>query len=216
MPLIYAHFTCPSICYFSSLMASLTHMFAIALFISYYTPTILVLGKQRFLKDCPPLRCSKHGPIVRFPFRLDSHAPHCGYDTLILSCSGGNTVLTLPSSGDYNVTSIDYKKSMLAITRYSWTLNCSWSQIAEPNVIGSLFIRPFPVDVSWLDCSDHGSRNRPIPSQLGRFNSESDWTGPSFTRFSRLCEFLRKTRMNSDGIGRFSDFPAELHRVKPS
>ena len=28
---------------------------------------------------------------------------------------------------------------------------------------------------------DHGSKNRPISSQFGQFNSESDGTGPSFT-----------------------------------
>ncbi|KAF3319909.1 RING-H2 finger protein ATL21C [Carex littledalei] len=135
-------------------MAPITHILAIALLISYYTSTIRVHGKQTYLKDCRPFRCSKHGPIVRFPFRLDIHPPHCGYYTLVLSCSGGNTVLSLPFSGDYNVTSIDYKKSMLAITRYSWTPNCPWSQITEPNVTGSLFIPPSPVYLSWLDCSD--------------------------------------------------------------
>ncbi|XP_078150009.1 rust resistance kinase Lr10-like [Carex rostrata] len=135
-------------------MAPLTHILAIALLISYFPPIIMVLSKQTYSNDCGPSRCSKHGPIVRYPFRLDSHAPHCGYDTLVLSCSGGNTVLRLPFSGDYNVTSIDYKKSMLIITRYSWTPNCPWSQIAEPNVTGSLFNPPFPVDISWLNCTD--------------------------------------------------------------
>ncbi|XP_078150034.1 rust resistance kinase Lr10-like isoform X2 [Carex rostrata] len=135
-------------------MAPPKHILAIALLISYCTSTILVLGKQSYLKDCHPSRCSKHGPIVRFPFRLDTHAPHCGYDTLILSCSGGNTILRLPSSDNYNVTSIDYKNLILGITTYSWTLNCSWSQIDKPNVTGSLFIPPIPVGLSLLNCSD--------------------------------------------------------------
>ncbi|XP_078159325.1 rust resistance kinase Lr10-like [Carex rostrata] len=134
-------------------MAPLTHIVAIALLISYYTPTILVLGKQTFLKDCPAIRCSKHGPIVRYPFRLDTHAPHCGYDTLVLSCSGDNTVLRLPFSGDYNVTSIDYKMLMLGITTYSWTPNCPWSQIVKPNVASSLFTY-YSAELSWLDCPD--------------------------------------------------------------
>ncbi|XP_078149950.1 rust resistance kinase Lr10-like isoform X2 [Carex rostrata] len=136
-------------------MAPLTHILAITLLIPYYTSTILVIGKQTNLKDCLPLRCSKHGPIVRYPLRLDTHAPHCGYDTLVLSCAGDNTVLSLPYSGDYNVTAIDYKNSMLAITRYSWTLNCSWSQISQPNVTDSLFFSPSSVDLSWFDCSDY-------------------------------------------------------------
>ncbi|XP_078154060.1 rust resistance kinase Lr10-like isoform X1 [Carex rostrata] len=141
-------------------MAQLTpKILAITAFlVSYYsTPTLLVLvhGKQTYFKDnCRPSRCSKHGPIVRYPFRLDTHAPHCGYDTLILSCSGNNTVLTLPSSDNYNVTSIDYKKTMLGITRYSWNPNCPWFQFSEPNVNDSLFIPPIPVDLIWLDCSD--------------------------------------------------------------
>ncbi|KAF3340006.1 serine/threonine-protein kinase [Carex littledalei] len=135
-------------------MAPLTHILAIALLISYYTPTILVLGKQTNPNDCLPSRCSNNGPVVRFPFRLDTHAPHCGYDPFVLSCSGDNTVLRLPFSGDYNVTSIDYNMSMLVITRYSWTTNCPWSQIAMPNVTSSIFIPPSPVQLSWLDCSD--------------------------------------------------------------
>jgi Wall-associated receptor kinase galacturonan-binding len=132
-------------------MAPLTHMLAIALLISYYPPPILVLGKS---KDCLPLRCSEHGPTVRYPFRLDTHAPHCGYDTLVLSCSNGNTVLRLPFSGDYNVTAIDYKNTVISITRNSWTPNCPWSQLTEPNVTGSLFILPWGVYLSWFDCPD--------------------------------------------------------------
>ena len=46
-----------------------------------------------------------------------------------------------------------------------------------------------------------------------RVNSESDETGPSFTRVSRLGELLSKTRMNSAWLGRFSDFPVESSRI---
>jgi Wall-associated receptor kinase galacturonan-binding len=125
-------------------------MLGIALLISYYPP-ILVLGKS---KDCLPLRCSEHGPTVRYPFRLDTHPPHCGYDTLILSCSNGNTVLRLNFSDDYNVTAIDYKNTVISITRNSWTPNCPWSQLTEPNVTGSLFILPYPENLDWFDCPD--------------------------------------------------------------
>jgi Wall-associated receptor kinase galacturonan-binding len=133
-------------------MAILMHMLGIALLISSYPPPILVLGKS---KDCLPLRCSEHGPTVRYPFRLDTHSPHCGYDTLILSCFNGNTVLRLNFSGDYNVTAIDYKNTAISITRHSWTPNCPWSQLTEPNVTGSLFILPYPENLDWFDCPDN-------------------------------------------------------------
>ncbi|KAJ1688358.1 hypothetical protein LUZ63_019748 [Rhynchospora breviuscula] len=131
-------------------MAPFSHVLAITLCIPHLTLVILAHGKDSFAIECPPSRCSEEGPVVRYPFRLDSRAPHCGYGNFVLACSGNNTILQLPLSGEYNVTSIDYKFPLLTITRYSWT-PCPWRNIDIPNVTGS----PFSIDVehvTWLDC----------------------------------------------------------------
>ncbi|KAJ4794357.1 Rust resistance kinase Lr10 [Rhynchospora pubera] len=124
---------------------------AITLLLLYYTLGAPVLGKEYFPKECAPSSCSKDGPVVRFPFRLDSHAQYCGHGDLVLACSDKNTVLRLPS-GEYNVTSINYKKAYLTITRYSWT-PCPWLHMAEPNVTGSPFSNFYAPYVSWFNCT---------------------------------------------------------------
>ncbi|KAJ1688362.1 hypothetical protein LUZ63_019752 [Rhynchospora breviuscula] len=127
-------------------MAPFSHFLATTLCIPYLTLVILAHGKDSFTKECPPSRCSEEGPVVRYPFRLDFRAPHCGY--------GNNTVLRLPSSGVYNVTSIVYNYKILphlTITRYSWT-PCPWRNIGILNLTGSPFSRSSDMNVTWLDC----------------------------------------------------------------
>ncbi|KAE9464754.1 hypothetical protein C3L33_03335, partial [Rhododendron williamsianum] len=68
--------------------------------------------------DCTPTTCSKHGPTIRFPFRLkDSQPPHCGYPGFVLSCSPTTsaTLLNLPNSVQVLVTSIDYESQSIRI-----------------------------------------------------------------------------------------------------
>ncbi|KAJ3704361.1 hypothetical protein LUZ61_008066 [Rhynchospora tenuis] len=135
-------------------MAPFSHVLAmtLTLCIPHLTLVILAHRNDNFTKECAPSRCSEEGPVVRYPFRLDSRAPHCGYGNFVLSCSGNNTILRLPSSGEYNVTSIDYRFCYLTITRYSWT-PCPWRNIGIPNLTGSPFSDIYNyLDVTWLDC----------------------------------------------------------------
>ncbi|KAJ4749369.1 Protein kinase family protein [Rhynchospora pubera] len=136
-------------------MAPFSHVLAITLTvlcIPHLTLVILAHGKDNFTKECPPSRCSEEGPVVRYPFRLDSRPPHCGYDKFVLSCSGNNTVLRLPFSGEYNVTSIGYKfPRRITITRYSWS-PCPWRNIGILNLTGSPFSDFSYMNVTWLDC----------------------------------------------------------------
>ncbi|KAJ4768796.1 RING/U-box superfamily protein [Rhynchospora pubera] len=135
-------------------MAPFSHVLAITLTvlcIPHLTLVILAHGKDNFAKECPPSSCSEEGPVVRYPFRLDSRPPHCGYDKFVLYCSGNNTALRLPFSGEYNVTSIDYIFSHLSITRYSWT-PCPWRNIGILNLTGSPFSDFSYMNVTWLDC----------------------------------------------------------------
>ncbi|KAL5221914.1 hypothetical protein ABZP36_026627 [Zizania latifolia] len=71
-----------------------------------------------FFSHCPPSRCRKHGPEVRFPFRLSSGdtPPSCGLPCLNLACSGPDTILNNKYLGrPYKVTAIDYRSAILTI-----------------------------------------------------------------------------------------------------
>eukprot|EP00258_Populus_trichocarpa_P022481 XP_024438500.1 probable L-gulonolactone oxidase 6 [Populus trichocarpa] len=60
-------------------------------------------------------RCKKHGPAIRFPFRLDKQPVHCGYDPrFVLSCNQRNeTLLQLPTSVTLNIKKIDYASRLI-------------------------------------------------------------------------------------------------------
>uniref|UniRef100_A0A0D9Y2D5 non-specific serine/threonine protein kinase n=1 Tax=Oryza glumipatula TaxID=40148 RepID=A0A0D9Y2D5_9ORYZ len=72
---------------------------------------------QDFFRHCPPSRCSKHGPEIRFPHRLQSsNTPSsCGSSHAKLICSGQDTILHHPFLGPCKVTVIDYKKAVMKI-----------------------------------------------------------------------------------------------------
>ncbi|KAK4365485.1 hypothetical protein RND71_016843 [Anisodus tanguticus] len=68
---------------------------------------------------CNPTSCSEMGigPEIRFPFRLKSRQPdRCGFPGFDLSCNErGQTIITLPSSGDFLVTAIDYSAQSIIL-----------------------------------------------------------------------------------------------------
>ena len=39
-------------------------------------------------------KCKKHGPAMRFPFRLDKQPEYCGYPGFVLSCNQRNETVT--------------------------------------------------------------------------------------------------------------------------
>lgn len=64
-----------------------------------------------FFRYCPPSKCSKHGPEIRFPFRLESGntSSSCSTPCMALACSGQETMLVHPVLGPCKVTTIDYR-----------------------------------------------------------------------------------------------------------
>lgn len=69
--------------------------------------------------DCTETRCSRHGPAIRFPFRLKgSQAQHCSYSqSFDLTCTKENqTLLQLPTSTKFFVEKIDYKSQTIHIS----------------------------------------------------------------------------------------------------
>ncbi|TXG67253.1 hypothetical protein EZV62_008528 [Acer yangbiense] len=70
---------------------------------------------------CQPTTCGRKGPVIRFPFRLNTQPVFCGLEGFELSCSSNNnTVLHLPSfnssTNDFYVQEISYLDSIIAIT----------------------------------------------------------------------------------------------------
>jgi hypothetical protein len=65
---------------------------------------------------CNETRCGGHGPPIRFPFRLNTQADHCGYSGFNLSCTDTNdTVLELPVSVKLLVKEINYKSQVIQL-----------------------------------------------------------------------------------------------------
>ncbi|CAB4310567.1 unnamed protein product [Prunus armeniaca] len=66
---------------------------------------------------CPRSKCTAGSPSVRFPFRISNLQPsRCGYQGFDLLCNKeSQTILTLPSSGDFIVQTISYKDQIVSI-----------------------------------------------------------------------------------------------------
>ncbi|CAO2198681.1 unnamed protein product [Urochloa humidicola] len=89
-----------------------------------------------FLKNCPSHRCSKHGPEIRFPFRLSTHPPLCGLPGtgMQLSCSGHDTILDHPVLGSCKVTAIYYRhRVMNAIPLEDSSARCPLQKLVSRN-----------------------------------------------------------------------------------
>ncbi|KAJ6760289.1 RING/U-BOX SUPERFAMILY PROTEIN [Salix purpurea] len=77
---------------------------------------LLLVSHGVGLEDmCREERCKKHGPVIRFPFRIKGKQPdHCGYPGFDLSCTDRKeTLLELPTSVKLYVNEIDYASQMI-------------------------------------------------------------------------------------------------------
>jgi hypothetical protein len=84
---------------------------------SYMATTASGWDDHDFFRHCPPSRCSKDGPEIRFPHRLESSntSSACRASCARLACSGQDTILHHPILGPCKVTSIDYKEAVINI-----------------------------------------------------------------------------------------------------
>ncbi|KAB5524137.1 hypothetical protein DKX38_021886 [Salix brachista] len=77
---------------------------------------LLLVSHGVGLEDmCREERCKKHGPVIRFPFRIKGKQPdHCGYPGFDLSCTDRKeTLLELPTSVKLYVNEIDYALQLI-------------------------------------------------------------------------------------------------------
>ncbi|KAI8565024.1 hypothetical protein RHMOL_Rhmol03G0228700 [Rhododendron molle] len=114
-------------------------------------------------EDCTPARCSKHGPTIRFPFRLkDNQPPRCGYPGFDISCSPNTsaTLLNLPYSVQVLVTDIDYKSRLIHIEdpnscfpQQLQNLNLSTTPFQFADIVGNFSLFRCPSTTPALDSS---------------------------------------------------------------
>ena len=84
--------------------------------LTYQTYVGAASDDEDFSKQCSSHRCSKHGPAIRFPFRLSTRPPSCGAPGMQLSCSGDDTILDHPALGSCKVTEIYYRHRVINVT----------------------------------------------------------------------------------------------------
>nr|XP_027189407.1 putative RING-H2 finger protein ATL21B [Cicer arietinum] len=96
------------------------------------------------------LRCGRHGPPIRFPFRLKDTEYGCGYPGFDLTCSHTNkTLLKIPTHPHpviLQVTSIDYKLQLLHVSDPE---NCLSKQFLK------LLQSPISITPFQFESSDH-------------------------------------------------------------
>lgn len=109
---------------------------------------------EDFFKNCSPTRCSKHGPEVRFPFRLATQHPPCGAPGMQLSCSGQDTILYHPVLGSCIVTEIFYKDLVINISPpVDPSLHCPLQRLISTN-LSTVVYKPQKLNVaSLVGCS---------------------------------------------------------------
>ncbi|RYQ82003.1 hypothetical protein Ahy_B10g100582 isoform B [Arachis hypogaea] len=110
---------------------------------------------------CGGHRCGRHGPPIRFPFRLkDKEPPHCGYPAFDLTCSDSHDTFIEFSASPVPlkllVTDIQYEYNYF---RVSDTQNCLPTHLLKL-IKNSSSISPFQFsrdqtlnDVSFFNCS---------------------------------------------------------------
>nr|WPF47131.1 receptor kinase 1 [Fragaria x ananassa] len=110
---------------------------------------IIVHGESVGPENCTEVRCKRHGPVIRFPFRLKGMQPlHCGYPGFDLSCTTDNqTVLQINSSSadKFLVKRIDYTAQEIEIYLYNshYDYFNDFQYICIPRQIFELSSSPF-------------------------------------------------------------------------
>ncbi|VAH55215.1 unnamed protein product [Triticum turgidum subsp. durum] len=107
--------------------------------------------EQDFLRTCSSHRCSKHGPEIRFPFRLSSHQSSCGAPGMQLSCSGDDTILDHHVLGSCRVTEIYYRHRVInVIPLVEPSTQCPLQKLISANVATDVYKQPQSLQVTTL------------------------------------------------------------------
>uniref|UniRef100_F6HWE0 non-specific serine/threonine protein kinase n=1 Tax=Vitis vinifera TaxID=29760 RepID=F6HWE0_VITVI len=130
--------------------------------------------------ECKASRCSHHGPVIRFPFRLKHQPEHCGCPEFELSCSEENrTILELPSSGKLWVEEINYASQEIVV---HYSDDCLQRQTPNFNLSASPFqFTNVYRNFSFFNCSESKEESfvfRSIPCSF--LSSNPVYVAPSY------------------------------------
>nr|XP_011463981.1 PREDICTED: putative RING-H2 finger protein ATL21A [Fragaria vesca subsp. vesca] len=132
-------------------MAALNIFITFFFFLFFFLPHITAA-------TCPRSTCTSHSPSIRFPFRLAnqqklSNSGYLGFD--LSRNNQKQTILTLPSSGDFVVQNINYKEQIVTINNPE---NCLPKLFLDGNYYFNLTDSPFTFltdirNYTFLNCS---------------------------------------------------------------
>ncbi|KAM3345861.1 hypothetical protein ACQJBY_020405 [Aegilops geniculata] len=118
---------------------------------TYETYVDAASEEQDFLRTCSSRRCSKHGPEIRFPFRLSSHPPSCGAPGMQLSCFGDDTILDHHVLGSCRVTEIYYRHRVInVIPLVEPSTQCPLQKLVSANLATDVYKQPQSLQVTTL------------------------------------------------------------------
>ncbi|KAF8380058.1 hypothetical protein HHK36_027528 [Tetracentron sinense] len=141
---------------------------------------------------CLNSACRKNEPVIRFPFRVKDRQPEsCGYPGFNLSCDSGRdeTILELPSSGEFSVRGIDYASQEIWINDPS---NCLPRRLLDFSLSGSPFSGVHYQNFTFLNCSSEFERSR--------FKRITCLSGSSYTVWATSSMTLARIVSSSCGI----------------
>uniref|UniRef100_A0A0E0MQL4 non-specific serine/threonine protein kinase n=1 Tax=Oryza rufipogon TaxID=4529 RepID=A0A0E0MQL4_ORYRU len=122
--------------------------------LKYKSDVATASDDEDFFKTCSSNRCSKHGPEIRYPFRLSTQSPSCGAPGMQLSCSGQDTILDHPVLGSCKVTMIYYRHVIMnAIPLVDFSPHCLLHKFISVNQSTAVY-RPHTLKAaSLVGCS---------------------------------------------------------------
>ncbi|KAL6321106.1 hypothetical protein AAG906_012878 [Vitis piasezkii] len=98
----------------------------VTLFLFFFMRLFAEIGGRQ--DGCKESRCSAHGPVIRFPFRLKHQPNHCGYPGFEISCSEEKrTMLELPYSVKLSVQKINYTSQEIWVSGRDFCKNFNLS-----------------------------------------------------------------------------------------
>ncbi|KAL3517286.1 hypothetical protein ACH5RR_024188 [Cinchona calisaya] len=142
----------------------------------------------RARNDCPSFDCGYSNFTIRFPFRVGQQPQNCGYPGFDLSCDNqGNSILSLPYSGDFFVRDINYLTQEIQLYDY-----CLPRQLLNLNLSSSPFKAAYTQNYTFLSCSSDIVRSKFTVIDCLSNSTTSILATPSLTlaRAMNMCTIL--------------------------
>ncbi|KAK2981992.1 hypothetical protein RJ640_007584 [Escallonia rubra] len=130
-------------------------------------------GGESFFETCPPTKCSKRGPTIRYPLRLNTQPSFCGREGSELSCSAnGSTLFHLPFSGSYLVDSINYYSRRISLEVQDG--NCPLQSLLSMNRTDSI-LEYLSTNLLVVNCTRGGGAIDGMAGPIDCLQNDKDW-----------------------------------------